>query len=122
MASAVQPSRKSFRQDKVEELIRTALEVKLKKEVYDSNRCAFLVREICMLIKDRAKDLLGADHATRLVVQVFVGEDPEQPVLLATRCLWDLRGTDDYAAATYRNTSLFGIAVVFGVSSATDHV
>ena len=64
------------------------------------------------MIKEKTKEF----HFDRykLIVQVYVGQDNEQSVQLASRSLWNTK-TDMFAAATYRNNSLYAIALVYGL-------
>jgi len=72
---------------------------------------------MCSVIKDKVKELQQGDKRHRkLVVHVMVGQDAGQTVRFASRCLWDV-SDDSMASATYRNNSLFAVAVVFWLSS-----
>jgi hypothetical protein len=50
----------------------------------------------------------------RFVVDVTLGEFKGQGVRLGSRCLWDT-ATDSSATASFRNGTLFAVAVVFGL-------
>ncbi len=50
----------------------------------------------------------------KIVVQVVLGQNKQQGVRVATRCLWDTE-TDNYASYTFTNESLWCTAMVFGL-------
>ncbi|KAK2140352.1 hypothetical protein LSH36_1384g00032 [Paralvinella palmiformis] len=105
-------SKRQFVPNKVEYLIKTVLDAYLHKVDYDPVRCSKLAEIICSVIKEKTKEF----HFDRykLIVQVYVGQDNEQSVQLASRSLWNTK-TDMFAAATYRNNSLYAIALVYGL-------
>ena len=76
---------------------------------------------MCSVIKDKVKELQSEDHdndvtsARKLVVHVMVGQDAQQTVHFASRCLWNV-DEDSLASETYRNNSLFAVGVVFWIS------
>ena len=91
--------------------------------LYVAYRCSRLSHDICALIKDKVKELEQQQQHQRddvprrkLVVHVMVGQDADQMVRFASRCLWDV-DEDSMASATYRNNSLFAVGVVFWLSN-----
>eukprot|EP00163_Fabomonas_tropica_P008216 TRINITY_DN1783_c0_g1_i1.p1 TRINITY_DN1783_c0_g1~~TRINITY_DN1783_c0_g1_i1.p1 ORF type:complete len:104 (-),score=7.30 TRINITY_DN1783_c0_g1_i1:290-601(-) len=50
----------------------------------------------------------------KLVVQTVIGENNGQGVRTASRCLWDTEN-DNFASASFANTSIFAVAMVFGL-------
>ena len=76
-------------------------------------RCSRLSHDMCSIIKDKVKELQKDEVVRRkLVVHVMVGQDADQTVRFASRCLWNV-DDDSMASATYRNNSLFAVGVVF---------
>ena len=49
----------------------------------------------------------------KIVVQVTIGEVKSQGVRVASRCLWDTE-SDNYASYSFKNESLWCVAMVFG--------
>jgi len=73
---------------------------------------------MCSVIKNKVKELQegeAAEHRKKLVVHIMVGQDADQTVRFASRCLWNAE-QDSMASATYRNQSLFAVGVVFWLS------
>ena len=103
---------KVFQSYKVERVMKDTLESKLKDATYHADRCSKLAQELCSQIKERTKDI--GFHRYKLITHVIVGQDTEQSVQMASRCLWN-HATDNFAAATYRNNSVYAIAVVYGI-------
>ncbi|KAK2185543.1 hypothetical protein NP493_231g03067 [Ridgeia piscesae] len=97
---------------KIEHLIKDVLEAYLRRIKYNPDRCSKLCQDLCSIIKTKTKEL--ATSRWKLVVQVLVGEDTDQRVQMASRCLWN-QATDNFASATFRNKSLFAIGIVYGV-------
>jgi hypothetical protein len=79
---------------------------------YDPLNCSRLTEDVCSIIKSKTKEYNFERY--KIVVQVYIGENTDQSVQMASRCLWN-PGTDMFAAATYRNNSLYAIAVVYGL-------
>ncbi|XP_077981554.1 dynein light chain Tctex-type 5-B-like [Glandiceps talaboti] len=103
---------KKFISDRVEPVIQAVLEENLASEKYDGEKCSLLSKTISQEIKLRIKDL----HYDRfkIVCTVSIGEKKSQDVLIGSRCVWD-QERDDFASASYTNSSLFAIAVVYAL-------
>ena len=97
---------------KVEYIIKNILETELKDTKYRADHCSKLTQDLCSTIKAKTKQLNF--HRYKLVVQVVMGQDTDQAVQVASRCLWN-HATDNFAAATFRNNSLYAIAIVYGL-------
>jgi len=72
---------------------------------------------MCALIKDKVKQQQQQQQDVvrrKLVVHLMVGQDldDQTSVHFASRCLWNA-GDDSMASATYRNSSLFAVGVVY---------
>ena len=50
----------------------------------------------------------------KIIVQVFVGQQKQQGIRVASRCLWDTE-TDSVGSYTYNNDSLWATVMVFGL-------
>lgn len=103
---------RKFMSYKVECIIKDVLEAKLRRVKYDPQTCGPLTQQLCALIKDKTKEFEFDRY--KLVTQVLVGQDSDQSVQIATRCLWN-QDTDNFAAATFRNESIFAVAIVYGL-------
>ena len=103
---------KVFLPYKVEFLIKDLLESELKGVKYDPVLCSSMTQDLCVKIKERTKSLEYTQH--RLVSQVIIGEDTEHNVQISSRCLWN-HHTDNFAAATFRNSSIYAIAVLYAM-------
>ncbi len=109
---AIPEMQRKFMSYKVECIIKDVLEAKLRLVKYDPHACGRLTQQLCTLIKDKTKEFEFDRY--KLVTQVLVGQDSDQSVQIATRCLWN-QDTDNFAAATFRNESIFAVAIVYGL-------
>ena len=55
----------------------------------------------------------GAVEGRSDVVQVSVGENKRQGVLVTSRCLWNT-STDNYVSVSYKNDQIWANAIIFG--------
>jgi hypothetical protein len=62
-------------------------------------------------IKDRVR-AMGFDRY-KIVCQVVLGQNKQQGVRVASRCLWDTE-TDNFASYTFDSDAMFCTAMVFG--------
>ena len=102
----------AFQAMKVEYIIKDILDSRLKNVQYDPDRCNFITKQLCKDIREKTKQFQY--DRCRLITQVLVGQDSDQSVQVASRCLWNT-ATDNFAAATFRNSSIYAVAVVYGV-------
>lgn len=98
---------------KVCDIIRTHLEQKLGEVTYDSRLCGKLACEISESIKDAVKQTMDLPRR-KLVSFVTIGERRYQGARVGSRCVWNEKA-DNYASASYKNSSLFAVGVVFAV-------
>ena len=63
-------------------------------------------------IKAKTKQLEFTRY--KLITHVVIGQDTDHSVEVASRCLWNPT-TDNFATATFRNDSLYAVAMVFGI-------
>eukprot|EP00164_Ancoracysta_twista_P002517 GFYU01003351.1.p1 GENE.GFYU01003351.1~~GFYU01003351.1.p1 ORF type:complete len:131 (+),score=38.23 GFYU01003351.1:109-501(+) len=103
---------KKFSSSKIKEIITNVLNEMLEEKKYDPVEAPELSKKICDKIREQAKALECPRY--KLIVQATVGEIKGQTVRVASRCLWDT-GNDNYASDSYRNSSLWATAIVFGV-------
>ena len=96
----------------VELLIREVMERQLRSAVFDDSACKVLALELCSEIKERVKALNLPRY--KVVLQSVLGEVKGQGAYIASRCLWDT-DTDNYAAFSMKNASLFCVIMVFGL-------
>ncbi|XP_048717410.2 dynein light chain Tctex-type 4 [Caretta caretta] len=71
-----------------------------------------LAQSLSELIRSRLKDLTPPRY--KLVCNVFLGQQGQQSLQVASRCLWDPEN-DSMASATFINASLFAVATVHGL-------
>ena len=109
----VRPSEASrFVPRPVELIIREVMERSLRSAVFDDASCKVLALELCSEIKERVKALALPRY--KVVLQSVLGEVKGQGAYIASRCLWDV-DTDNYAAFSMKNASLFAVIMVFGL-------
>ena len=96
----------------VELIIREVMERHLRSAVFDDAQCKVRALELCSEIKERVKALNLPRY--KVVLQSVLGEVKGQGAYIASRCLWDT-DTDNYAAFSMKNQSLFCVIMVFGL-------
>lgn len=79
---------------------------------YDSSRCREHCKTLSNLIEKRVKELNYTRY--KIVCFVSIGEQRGQGLHLASRCVWD-SDKDNYATATYENSTLLAVGTVYGV-------
>ena len=90
---------------------------------YDPKTCSRLTKDLCVGVKREVRRQLADASAYgpdryKLVVSVVLGEDKDESVQLATRCVVD-RQTDSLTSYVYRNASIYAVCVVFGLLHTT---
>jgi len=106
----MKPDRK-FEVKPVKELIEKVLKEQLEEEKYDARASRQMAKTLSTIITNRVKALKYERY--KIVTTVTVGQIADQGVRVASRCLMD-QETDQFASGTFKNSSLFGIATVYG--------
>ena len=101
-----------FQTETVQKVMSSTLESKLHNLSYDASICGGLAKMLTNEITARVKEYQW--HRYKLVVQVFVGQNGNQGVQVASRCVWDPE-MDTYATVNYENVSLFAVASCYAV-------
>eukprot|EP00922_Rhytidocystis_sp_ex-Travisia-forbesii_P035904 GHVS01053287.1.p1 GENE.GHVS01053287.1~~GHVS01053287.1.p1 ORF type:complete len:118 (+),score=22.29 GHVS01053287.1:409-762(+) len=96
----------------VKEILRNVLETKLEKAQYHGDNTALLSKHVAEEIKDRLKELNLPRY--KLAVQVIISEHRGQGARVGCRTFWDTT-TDVLAFETYKNESLFCVAIASGI-------
>lgn len=83
---------------------------------YAADKATQLTKDVTSILTDRLRSVVDLKFPRyRIVVQVSVGNMCNQPTLnVASLCLWN-QETDTYATATYTNSSLYAVAVIFAI-------
>jgi len=97
------------------ELIRQTANEILKKNLEKVNYNASTAPELCKSITGQVLQAVRKIDLPRykLMVHVNIGEFKGQGIRVASRAVWDA-DTDSYTSASYKNASLFAVAMVFG--------
>lgn len=106
----MQPTAKFF-PDKAEAIIKSVLEEALKDKPYDFKVFSGLISELSDRIKERVKESMYLPRY-KLVSFVTAGQVKDQGVKVGSRCVWNAK-CDQYASASYSNTSVFAVGVVY---------
>ena len=96
---------------RVTKVVQDLLMRELQGQRYDPSTSKGVVSGLSTRIKDKVKDLNFQRY--KIVCNVIIGQNKGQGFELASRCLWS-SGTDNWACASYKNDSLFVIAMVHG--------
>mmetsp|Transcript_111152 Transcript_111152/g.309003 ORF Transcript_111152/g.309003 Transcript_111152/m.309003 type:complete len:134 (+) Transcript_111152:174-575(+) len=100
-----------FRPSQVRKACEEVLASVLDGKVWKGEEETIWSVEIAEEIKRRVKAMDIPRY--KVVVQVTIGEMKQQGVRVASRCLWDT-DSDNYASFSYKNESLWCVAMVFG--------
>ena len=73
-------------------------QIEKKNLVWDEEECRELSLDLCDEIKEKVKALAFPRY--KIIVQVSVGENKKQGVLVTSRCLWNTN-TDNYVAYVF---------------------
>lgn len=101
-----------FHTHKIKKIMDEILEEKLSTQSYDPTICRELCSSLSEDIKSRVKNL-GMERF-RLICSVSIGSISGQGILIASRFLWN-ECKDNFSTSSYQNSSLFAVAIVFGV-------
>ena len=101
-----------FYTHEIKKIMDEILEEKLSTQSYDPTICRLLCSSLSEDIKSRVKNL-GMERF-RLICSVSIGSISGQGVLMASRFLWN-ECKDNFSTSSYQNSSLFAVAIVFGV-------
>ncbi|KAI9090046.1 Tctex-1 family-domain-containing protein [Phlyctochytrium arcticum] len=100
-----------FQSEPVRRLAQEILQTTLQKVKYDGEKIPQLCQSISNEILAAVKKFEYERY--KIVVDVTIGEFKGQGIRVASRALWDTT-TDSYASASFKNASLFAVAIVFG--------
>ena len=101
-----------FHVDEIRNIMDEILQDKLSNQTYEATTCRLLCMTLSDDIKGRVK-CLGMERF-RLICNVTIGSNGGQGLFLASRFLWD-EVIDNFSTTSFQNSSLFAVAVVFGI-------
>ncbi|KAJ1561812.1 Tctex1 domain-containing protein 3 [Cladochytrium tenue] len=102
---------KKLQSEPVRRAAEAVLEVALQKAKYSPEKTPELAQRLSDEIMDAVKKMEYDQY--KFVVEVTVGEFKGQGVRVGSRSLRDT-STDAYASATFRNATMFVVAIIFG--------
>ena len=102
---------KKLQSGKLENICTNIMNLHLEKQKYDSEKVTELMKKIGNEILEEVKKLDFPRY--KFVVDVTLGEFKGQGIRTGSRCVWDTT-TDTYASASFRNSTIWGVAIVFG--------
>ncbi|KAJ3166274.1 Tctex1 domain-containing protein 2 [Geranomyces variabilis] len=100
-----------FHSEPVRRITNDVLQRTLTKVKYDGEKIPLLCQQISNEILASVKKLDYDRY--KYVVDVTIGEFKGQGIRVASRAIWDTT-TDSYASASFKNATLFAVAMVFG--------
>lgn len=85
----------------------------LEDKEYDSHQCKVLSQTISAKLLETIKGLGFKGY--KMVAVVSIGSMKERPGMqFGSRCLWN-KETDNFVSAKYNNTSIFAVAMIYGL-------
>ncbi|XP_072130739.1 dynein light chain Tctex-type 5 [Mobula birostris] len=101
-----------FNATKVQKILEAILPSYLADNKYNPVTSVQLVQSLTDHIRLKVKDINAPRY--KLVCNVVLGQLNDQGMQIVSRCLWDT-STDNYVTATFKNSSLFAVATVYGL-------
>lgn len=101
-----------FKPANVKRVVTNVLEQYLEGIQYNAALSAKLSTQLATVIRDRVKHMGFPRH--KVVSHVIIGQDSDQALELASRCVWDAH-TDSVATVTFKSKDLFAVAIVHGI-------
>ncbi|KAG5285459.1 hypothetical protein AALO_G00003620 [Alosa alosa] len=98
----------------VNDILKDVLASYLQEEKYEAELCRQMTKTISEVVKARVKDLMIPRY--KIIVLISIGQLSDQNMRMGSRCLWDV-ANDTFSSHTFKNSSLFAIANVYGVYS-----
>ncbi|XP_053106392.1 dynein light chain Tctex-type 4 [Hemicordylus capensis] len=95
-----------------QQVLQSVLASHISDAKYNPVNSGQLAQNLSDLIRNRVKDL--APPRYKLVCNVFLGQQANQGLHIASQSLWDVEN-DNFASATFTNSSLFAVATVHGI-------
>ncbi|XP_041660261.1 dynein light chain Tctex-type 5 [Cheilinus undulatus] len=103
---------KRFPVPAVTDILKDVLTTYLQEEKYEGEWSQKMTKTICEVIRAQVKELMIPRY--KIVVLVHIGQLTGQSMQISSRCLWDA-SNDTSASYSFQNSSLFGVATVYGV-------
>ncbi|XP_066538089.1 dynein light chain Tctex-type 5 [Hoplias malabaricus] len=96
----------------VKEILKDVLASYLQEEKYEAELCRQMTKTISEVVKARVKDMMIPRY--KIIVLISIGQLMGQNMRVGSRCLWDAT-SDTFSSHTFKNSSLFAIANVYGI-------
>ena len=93
------------------EIASKALEAELTGQTYDEEEARMWSLNISDTIRQQIQEKMSKTRY-KIVVQTTIGQQSDQAIRVASRCLWD-PSVDNYASATYSNETIFAHSMIF---------
>lgn len=114
------PEQALFKEEdvKIQDLIKHVLRAHmLSMKEYKREACDRVCKSICRILKTLVASMKAADNVPqcKVVCQAYIGSVREEGLFASVQTLWE-NEKDNFAAASFRNDSLFGFASVITAS------
>ncbi|XP_076829017.1 dynein light chain Tctex-type 5 isoform X2 [Brachyhypopomus gauderio] len=103
---------KRFPVQTVRDILKDVLANYLQEEKYEPELSRQMTKTIAEVVKARVKDLMIPRY--KIIVVISIGQLADHSMQMSSRCLWDA-ANDTCASHTFKNSSLFAVANVYGV-------
>ncbi|XP_068676528.1 dynein light chain Tctex-type 5-B-like [Montipora capricornis] len=112
LAMNEEEKRTVFYAHEIKKIMDDILQEKLSNQTYEATTCRTLCMTLSDVIKGRVKGL--GMQRFRFICNVTIGSNSGQGLLIASRFLWD-EFIDNFSTSSFQNSSLFAVAIVFGI-------
>eukprot|EP00929_Paragymnodinium_shiwhaense_P120451 TRINITY_DN923_c0_g2_i1.p2 TRINITY_DN923_c0_g2~~TRINITY_DN923_c0_g2_i1.p2 ORF type:complete len:128 (+),score=35.84 TRINITY_DN923_c0_g2_i1:106-489(+) len=99
-----------FLPSKVTGAIKRVMDEYLKDKEYYAEDAKHWTLDLSNDVKAAVKELNINRH--KIIVQVVLGEQGDQGIRVASKCLWDVTA-DNWASYTFQNQTIFAVCMVF---------
>lgn len=106
------PYSELFKPRDVQAIMKQVLTDFLHDKQYDGEQTLQWSQQLSTLIKNKLKQLKQERY--KYLCQVIICEQKNAGIRIGAKCLWD-QTTDKMAQETYQNSTLFCVAIAFGV-------
>ncbi|XP_018608916.1 tctex1 domain-containing protein 1-A [Scleropages formosus] len=101
-----------FDANHIQRILQSALDGFLGDALYSAAAGGQLSRTLSERLRSQIRDISLPRY--KLISFVVVGQCSNHDLQVASRCLWDTQ-TDSSAVAVFQNSSLFAVAIIYGV-------
>ncbi|CAH8617913.1 unnamed protein product [Heterobilharzia americana] len=102
------------KQKQLENLIQTTLNNTLKDVVYDQQQARILSMNLANMLRKSVREMNNPSRY-KFIVQVHIGSPEQSSIFISSQAVWNIEMGDTYASATFSNSKLFAVGIIYAV-------